>query len=166
MEEEFRLIIDFDNYEVSNFGNVRNIKTNRLLKPEKIKDGYIRFNLHKDSKVTHKQVHRLVAQAFLENIENKPSVYHIDNNKLNNNVENLRWATNQENQRNSKLSSKNTLGIKGVHFNKAAKKWHAQIQIDGIKIHLGYFENIEVAKHARIIKAHQVFGVYVNSCES
>ena len=53
----------------------------------------------------------------------------------------MRWATNQENQQNAKLSSKNTSGCKGVSFNKTKNKWRARITIDGIEIHLGYFDN-------------------------
>ena len=61
---------------------------------------------------------------------------------------------------NSSLSSRNVSGIKGVNFNKRAKQWHARIKIDGIRIHIGYYDNIEAAKEARIKKANEVFGIY------
>ena len=163
MNEEFRNIEDFDNYEISNLGNVRNKKTNKILK-QSICDGYYKINLSKNGTIKNKKIHKLVANAFIENPENKSCVDHIDNNRLNNNISNLRYATNKENQQNSKLSSKNTSGIKGVTYEN--NKWRARINIDGIKIHLGYFENIEDAKQARLIKAQQVFGVYMNSCEN
>jgi len=164
--EEFKTIEGFENYEISNLGNVRNKKTNRILKPGIDSHEYYNVNLCENGKKTTKHLHRLIAFAFIENTENKPFIDHIDNNKLNNNIENLRWATNQENQRNSKLSAKNTSGIKGVCFYKKLNKWSARIKIDGINIHLGLYENIEDAKQARINKVNEVFGVYKNACEN
>lgn len=87
-----------EQYEVSNTGLVRNKITKHILKPQIDKKGYerVRLSLH-DKKVTAK-VHRLVAIAFIPNIDNKPQVNHIDTNKRNNNVKNLEWSTNGENQ--------------------------------------------------------------------
>ena len=45
------------------------------------------------------------------------------------------------------------------------KKWHAQIKIDGISIHIGYFNDLEDAKIARVKRANEAFGVYTNACE-
>lgn len=90
---------------------------------------------------------------------------HIDNNRFNNNISNLRWATYQENNQNANISKANTSGIKGVSFNKNNNKWRASITIDGVKIHLGYFDKLEDAKKARIERANKAFGVYINSCE-
>jgi hypothetical protein len=165
MHEEFKTIVDFDNYAVSNCGNIKNIKTNKILKPTNDGRGYYKINLHKNGISTTKKLHRLIAESFIDNPDNKPFIDHIDSNKLNNNIDNLRWATNQENQRNSKLSSKNTSGAKGVHFSKRDKKWYATITIDCIKIHLGCYNTIEEAKNARITKANEVFGIYTNKCE-
>ena len=100
--EEYKQIIDFDNYEVSNLGNVRNIKTGRILKGKDDTHGYLKVGLCKDKKKTNKKIHRLVAEAFIENPENKPCVDHIDNNKKNNDITNLRFATVSENNQNSK----------------------------------------------------------------
>jgi len=166
MTEEYKPIEDFENYEISNLGSVRNKKTGRILKYFINKDGYYKVMLWKNNKGFNKKIHQLIAQAFIENPENKQCIDHIDNNRLNNNINNLRWATNQENSQNRQLSSNNTSGVKGVSFHKKANKWQAHIKIDGIKIHLGYFDNIEDAKQARVIKAQQAFGVYINSCEN
>ena len=57
---------------------------------------------------------------------------HIDENKSNNNVENLRWATNQDNQFNSGISKNNTSGFKGISYNKKLKKYSARICINNI----------------------------------
>ena len=92
--EEYRPIKDYEGlYEVSNFGNVRNVKRNTLLKGSLDKDGYHRMCLSKDGKEKNFQVHRLVAIAFIPNDENKPTVDHIIRDLKNNNVNNLRWAT-------------------------------------------------------------------------
>jgi len=166
MTEEYKPIQDFENYEVSNLGNVKNKKTGRILKPNVGNDGYNKLSLMKDKKRCGKKLHRLIAEAFIPNPENKQFVDHIDNNRLNNNINNLRWATNQENQRNRQLNINSTSGVKGVSFDKARNKWSATITIDGITIHLGRYDNIEDAKAARITKANAAFGVYINSCEN
>ena len=90
--EEFKNIIEFENYEISNLGNVRNKTTQKILKP-RVRNGYKELQISKNSKSFHKTIHRLIAEAFIENIENKPFVEHIDNDKLNNDVNNLRWCS-------------------------------------------------------------------------
>jgi hypothetical protein len=102
MNEEYKTIEDFPDYEISNFGNVKSIKgsKNNLLKQEVIKrdhTNYRRVTLSKNGITQRFQVHRLVAIHFIENIENKPFVNHIDNNGENNNMRNLEWATSSEN---------------------------------------------------------------------
>ena len=94
--EEWRQISDFPNSSVSNFGNVRNNKTNKMLRLCN-KSGYYNISLTNDNNYKTFKVHRLVALAFIENIENKPEVNHKDKNKLNNNVTNLEWMTRKEN---------------------------------------------------------------------
>ena len=145
---------------------MKNVKTGRVLKARNDKYGYLRLNLYDENAImkTYK-VHRLVANAFINNPNDKECVDHKNNDKKNNHISNLRFATYSENQQNSKLSSRNTSNVKGISFNKRAKKWHAQIMIDGIKIHIGLFANLEDAKIARINRANQAFGVYTNACE-
>eukprot|EP01038_Epipyxis_sp_PR26KG_P015173 gene15173-20439_t len=62
------------------------------------------------------------------------------------------------------MSKNNTSGIKGVCFDSNANKWKAYIRLDGILIHLGLFDNIEDAKQARVNKANEVFGEFINDC--
>ena len=75
-------------------------------------------------------------------------VDHIDGNRLNNRIENLRPATAIENAYNCKMSKNNTSGVKGVSWNKGTKKWEANINIAGVRFNLGHFETLEKAKEA------------------
>ena len=90
---EWKQIQGYENYEVSNEGQVRNRKTGKVLKPQKNNSGYLLVGLRKNGKQKWYSVHRLVAQAFIPNPHNKPTVNHIDENKENNNVSNLEWMT-------------------------------------------------------------------------
>ena len=92
--ETWKVINDFPNYEISNFGNIRN-KT-KLLKIVPNKQGYNIVVLCNGIRKTI-NVHRLVAAAFVPNPENKPCVDHIDGDRANNHADNLRWVTAKEN---------------------------------------------------------------------
>jgi hypothetical protein len=98
METEiWKIITDFPNYEISNLGNVRNSNNKYIMKPFTNEAGYLRISLYND-KVKRKKfyIQRLVAQEFIENIENKPTVNHINNNTLDNRHCNLEWSTMKE----------------------------------------------------------------------
>ena len=73
---------------------------------------------------------------------------HIDGDKLNNRIDNLREATHAENQHNTGASRNNTSGYKGVHWFKEKKKWQVRIQSSGKPLHLGYFDSAEAGHEA------------------
>ena len=120
--EQWRLINDYDNYEVSSHGRVRNNQTGRILKAG-IAAGYHTVSLSKDGKIKTHNVHRLVCFAFCLNPNNYDVVDHIDRNKTNNMFNNLRWCTTSENQRNRSISINNTSGVNGV--TKTINSWRA-----------------------------------------
>lgn len=88
-------------YLVSNTGEIKNKKTDRLMMGSK-QNGYRFVNLyiHKDVPKMNRLIHRMVALTFLENPENKPVVNHKDTNIINNHVDNLEWVTYKENMNN------------------------------------------------------------------
>ena len=112
-------------------------------------DFYIRTLLRHDGETATKHIHKMVAVAFIQNPENKRCVDHINHDRTNNHILNLRWATHTENSQNISIKSNNTSGTTGVSFYKKTQKWLAHIQADGRNIHLGLFVRIEDAIVAR-----------------
>ena len=101
--EEWKIIEDFDNYSVSNLGNIKRNRDGKLLKFWRHgKYGHQQVGLYKDGKSKKYLVHVLVARAFVPNPSNKPEVCHIDNSLntngfLDNSAHNLVWGTHKEN---------------------------------------------------------------------
>ena len=92
-------------YQVSNIGRVKRLvgfkcNVERFLTGQKDKDGYILLCLSKDGSIKRYRVHRLVAEAFVPNPDNKPEIDHINTDRSDNRAENLRWATRKENANN------------------------------------------------------------------
>lgn len=80
-------------YYISNNGDFYSTFTKKLIKPQKDKKGYLYVEIGRKKY----KLHRLVAEYFIPNPDNKPQVNHIDCDKTNNNVSNLEWVTNREN---------------------------------------------------------------------
>jgi hypothetical protein len=151
LNNEWRLIDGFDDYAISRSGIVMNDLTGRQMKPYLSNVGYLNIKLlTNEGLLQHQSIHRLVAKAFLVNTDMLPHIDHIDRNKRNNNVDNLRWSSVGDNQRNKlKYHSYNdkstTSQFKGVSYNKS-KKWNASIRINGSNQHIGCFvDELEAA---------------------
>ena len=143
--EEWRIIDLFPVYSVSSIGRVKNIKTGRILRPAYDRSGYLRVVLCIQKYRKMLFVHRLVAQAFISNNENKPTIDHINKIRSDNRVINLRWATMGENCKNKNLYKKNKTGISGVWWNAKKQKWQVYIRNNRRLIHLGFFIDFDKA---------------------
>lgn len=98
MEEIWKDIPDYDGkYQISNMGRILNNHTKRISKGFNHGNGYLYYTFNKDGKKKNAYVHRLVAEAFIPNFENKRTVNHKDFDRTNNTVENLEWSTHKEN---------------------------------------------------------------------
>ena len=129
LDQIWKTIDNYGDYEVSNYGKVRRIsydgdkskeeqyKLPYYLKHRIDKDGYFRYTLCVKGKTKSFYAHRLVAQAFIPNPNNKPQVNHIDGNKQNNYVDNLEWCTIQENNLHALRN-----GLRDMKNNKLSKQ--------------------------------------------
>lgn len=142
--EQWKPIIEWEFYEVSNFGNVRNVHTNRRLK-KGISSGRHVVSLSKNNIQKTHHIHQLVAIAFLGHVPcgMKIVVDHIDNNPHNNHVSNLQLISQRANTSRNKS---NVSGFTGVE--KLAKRFRARMHKDGKKIHIGTFDTAIEASNA------------------
>lgn len=126
------------------------------------KAGRINMHGYSQTQINGKryQTHRLI---FMMHHGYLPSfVDHIDGDKLNNRIDNLRPATKAQNNYNMKTKASNTSGVKGVVWNKTAQKWQAQLKIDGKNKYLGVFDEIEQAKLAVMSARDIAHGDFAN----
>lgn len=126
--EEWRDIEGYEGlYQVSDWGRVRSLNYHRQgvvkeMKPQ-LRCDYLRVRLKKDGIGSNKNIHKLVAEAFIPNPNNKPIVDHIDGNSKNNVAWNLRWCTQLENNRFELHRKRISNGSKGKkHKNETKEK--------------------------------------------
>lgn len=158
MEEIWKDIKGYEGiYQVSNKGNVKSLKRivktwnayktlyDRLLKAYTSKNGYLHVVLRKDNVAKNYNVHRLVAEAFIPNTENKSQVNHIDEDKTNNCVYNLEWCTPKEN----------------INYGNSLKKRAYTQRITGCQIN-----NKSTSKKIRCIQTNKVFPSIREACRT
>lgn len=143
--EEWKDIVDYPNYQVSNLGNVKskerytkqrngmNLRKEKLLKLQKDHKGYLYVRLYNENGWKYFKVHILVAKTFIPNLHNEPTVDHIDRNKENNKINNLRWV-NHIVQANNKDKTKIIENMRKLGKSKKAlmKRWNRTIFTNGI----------------------------------
>lgn len=135
------------NYFINQLGEIKNIKTDRILKQKITQRGYMFVTVSINGKLKDLSIHREVAKAFISNDNNLSFVNHKDGNKQNNSVENLEWCTPSENMKHayknnlikdgckgetchlSKLKDEDVINIRfqnlnGVEINKIAKEFN------------------------------------------
>tara|TARA_R100001594_G_C3949568_1_gene242692 strand:- start:215 stop:688 length:474 start_codon:yes stop_codon:yes gene_type:complete len=112
----------FPKYLIYQDGRVQNKKHQNFLK-HYINTGYPTVNLRRDNKTFPSRIHRLIGIHYIPNPNNYPIIDHIDRNKQNNNIDNLRWVTHSINLQNKGLTISNTSGFKYISYSKKDKCW-------------------------------------------
>lgn len=155
MQEVWKPVVGFEGlYEVSNLGRVKSLERitkrsdgktqfvrERILKLGIGTSGYYTVRISKGGVMKTFSVHKLMCESFLNHSPSrfKEVVDHIDGDRLNNNLNNLRLISHREN---ISLGFKNTSSkYPGVYFSSLAKKYKAHIRINGVRIQLGSFDN-------------------------
>ena len=116
------IIKDHPKYQIYKDGRIQNIKSNKFIKPIINHKGYKQVSLYvKNRKYKGCMISRLIAQCWIENPENKPTVDHINRDKLDNRIENLRWATYKEQNKNRKKFIHKGFKKGGIPWNKGTK---------------------------------------------
>jgi len=133
-------------YEIHlNKQQVWNVRRKEYKKNQLVR-GYPSVILYKEGKYKNFYIHKLIAEYFINNPENKKCVDHIDRDRTNNNVQNLRWVTGQENNWNCKS--------KNYYYSKRDKYWQVTISLNNKTIYGGTFSTEEEAmKKANELKA-------------
>lgn len=148
MKEEWRPVVGYEGiYEVSNLGVIKSLdrkdslgryREGRIISQINIGGkGYLGFQPSKNGIKKNLKIHHAVAYAFIGNRPMGKVIDHIDNDKSNNNLSNLRYISNRIN------CSKDKIGVSrytGVTWDKKLKKWCSKIRLEGRQRHLGYFE--------------------------
>lgn len=157
-----------NNYQVSDTGQVRNKATKKIIKPYSNSKGYQIVTLSKNGLTKKMRVHRLVAQAYLDNPENLPDVNHRDYDRTNNCADNLEWMGRKENvqysSRNGNFvkaapTKRSTSGVRGVTWSKEKNMWRVRIYQNGKRKHIGYFIDFNEAVSARKLNEEKIGGI-------
>jgi|688.fasta_scaffold709983_2 hypothetical protein len=138
MEQEyFKPIKDYETYAISNYGNVKDLRTGKLLPmfPNELCGGYLQVNIRNPEKnYTQARVHRLVGLNLINNPNNLEEIDHIDRDVKNNNINNLRWVSRSDNQINKLYTPHSKNPYRNIYYDapNSSKKsyscWTIQIK--------------------------------------
>ena len=157
--ENWKVIMEFPNYEISDKGRVRNRKNGKTFIGGTF-NGYYRVTLRKGNERKSKLVHVLVAEAFIDNPNKKPYIDHINGQRDDNNVGNLRWCTPKENNGNVPKRAGCSSTYKGVHWSTKREKWVSMLGTDYKSVYLGSYDSELEASKAYDLKALEHFGQF------
>ena len=146
--EPFQDIDNFSNYMINKNGDIYSKIRNKILKYKNSK-GYNQITLRRDNKGYTKSIHRLLGIQFLPNPNNFPCIDHINRNRLDNSLSNLRWvsySTNAKNRSSQKNSTSKYVGVRKTNNKK--KPYRAETSHNSKKYNVGYYETEEEAYEA------------------
>lgn len=115
-------IVNYPNYLIYDNGRVYSKKRKIFLKPFTDNMGYLQVQLYNKGKGKKIKVHRLVGLHYLPKVEGKELLDHIDRNKHNNHIDNLRWCNHSENKYNTGLQKNNKSGYKQIVYREGRAK--------------------------------------------
>jgi len=122
------------------------------LRPDGRTDIYLQNKLYRS--------HRIIYMMFYG--EMPEEIDHIDGNPKNNKIENLRKVKHSENMQNVKLTKANTSGVKNVHWFKRDNTWQVQLRVNGLRKHIGYFDDFEFAALVATEARNKYHGEFAN----
>ena len=145
----------YPNYLIYEDGKVFSKYKNKFLNPSINSHGYYTIDLRENGKQKTHLIHRLIGIHYIPNPENKREIDHMNRDKTDNRIENLRWATPSENNQNKGIPNTNTSGVKYICYDKFQDRWVFQKRING-KLTRKYFktkeEAIEFKNHFEICR--------------
>lgn len=139
----WKSIEGYEQYQVNNLGQIR--RKNKILKPIKSRNGYLHIFLYSNGKAKQVLVHRIVAKAFIKQVNNSKEINHKDGNKENNSVDNLEWCTRKQNVQHFLDANK---------LNNNRPKSVIQYDLEGRKIR--EYSSIRKASRESKINAHNI----------
>jgi hypothetical protein len=145
--EEYKIIKNYENYEISNYGNLRNVKTKKILKTWEC-NGYEYCRIINNDGYKKITIHRLVALSFLENPNNLLEIDHINKIRNDNNIINLRWVTRKENANNKNIEKNPRKNNTSKNINIHKTKYNKYIFCHK-NIYYGSFNNLDEAINKR-----------------
>lgn len=151
-EETWVNVPNYEPYQISNKGVVRGYGK-RIMKPYLDPQGYYSFKLRQDGKYIKKYLHCLLAESFLPNPFNKERVDHINRNRIDNRLENLRWCTATENNWNS-IRHDNELY--GIYWYESRQSYLIKLKINNKQRYIGWRKSLDEAKALRDVAKQQI----------
>ncbi len=159
---QLRAIPGLPGFSASADGQIYRVSSGEAqIVPPQTHRGYLRLDLRVAGCRVTPRVHRLVWEAWRGPIPDGKQIDHIDGDRANNALANLRLATNGENSRNrTRLGSNNTSGATGVWWDRDKRRWVVDLYLDGKRLRVGRFRTLEGAKIARRAAEAEHYGEF------